>query len=61
MDVDSLYKKAKAENNALLTREKELLKRLEDVKRLMKQSQERKARIGRLEAELSKHLQELDD
>lgn len=60
MDVDSLYKKVKAEHSALLTREKELLKRLEDVKRLKKQNMDRKSRVKKLEDELAKYLEELD-
>jgi hypothetical protein len=60
MDVDSLYKKVKAEHSALLSREKELLKRLEDVKRLKKQNVDRKSRVNKLEAELAKYLEELD-
>ena len=60
MDVDSLYKKVRQDNSALIAREKELLKKLEDVKRLKKQSIERKAKVKKLEAELACYLKELD-
>ena len=40
--------------------EKELLKRLQDVKRLKKQNQERKARVQALENELARHLESLE-
>ena len=60
MDVDSLYKKVKQDHSVLVAREKELLKKLEDVKRLKKQNQDRKARVKRLEAELAKYLSDLD-
>ena len=60
MDVDSLYKKVRQDNSALIAREKELLKKLEDVKRLKKQSIDRKAKVKKLEAELACYLKELD-
>ena len=56
MDIDSLYKKVKAENTELVNREKVLSKRLEEVKRLKKQNSNRKAKVKAMEAELEKLL-----
>ena len=61
MDVDSLYKKVKQDHAALAAREKELVKKLEDIKRLKKQNDERRAKVKALEAELARHLEALDD
>jgi hypothetical protein len=61
MDVDSLYKKIKQEHGVLVNRERELLKRLDDVKRLKQQNKDRKAKVAKLEAELSKYLEDLED
>lgn len=61
MDVDSQYKKMKQEHVALVGREKELLKKLEDVKRLKQQNKDRRVKVAELEAELLKHLEDLKD
>ena len=56
MDVDSLYKQLKQESQDLDIREKELTKKLEDVKRLTKQNADRQTRIAALEMQLSKMM-----
>lgn len=54
MDVDALYKQLKAEAVALVEREKELDRKIEEVKRLKDQNQSRKVKIAKLEAELAR-------
>ena len=61
MDVNSLYKKLKAEAQDLDNQEKELARKLEDVKRLHKQNADKKARVAKLEAELTQLLKDLED
>jgi hypothetical protein len=59
MNVDSQYKKIKAEATSLVTRERELKRRLEEVKKLKAQNQTRKNSIAALEAELAEELESL--
>jgi uncharacterized protein (DUF3084 family) len=56
MNVDAHYKKIKADATALVARERELKKRLEEVKKLKAQNQHRKDSIAALEAELAEEL-----
>jgi hypothetical protein len=56
MDLDSLYKQLKLEAQTLDGQEKELTRKLEDVKRLQKQNADKRARVNKLEAELAKLL-----
>ena len=56
MDVDSLYKSLKQESADLINREKELARKVEDIKRLKKQNDERKKNVAALEAELKRLL-----
>lgn len=52
MDVHEKYKLAVAESQALIAKEKELEKKVKDMKQLKEQTAARKARIAELEAEL---------
>jgi DNA-binding transcriptional regulator GbsR (MarR family) len=52
MDIESVYKKVKEESAQLVGREKELQRRIEEVKRMAEQNRERRNNIKRLEKEL---------
>lgn len=60
MDVNSLYKKLKQEAQELDNHEKELVRKLEDVKRLLKQNADKKDRVSKLESELARLLKDLE-
>ena len=56
MDIDSLYKKMKQESSDLINREKDLKRKVEEIKRLRKQNVERRKTIAGLESELKRLL-----